>query len=181
MATIPLLHWNFPGKDHLWPLPWQIWWTHFSPYLSEFSFTIAHIFSLCLQLSCLPCYTHAHIPPFLVSHLLNIYSFILKSSYVSLPPSSQVFLPILPFFIIIIFFGFCFVLFYFTILYWFCHTSTCIRHGCTHVPHPEPPSHLPPHTIPLGHPSAPAPSFLYPASNLDWQFFYNMKVIAFIR
>ena len=60
--------------------------------------------------------------------------------------------------------------FYFTILYWFCHTSTCIRHGCTHVPHPEPPSHLPPHTIPLGHPSAPAPSFLYPASNLDRRF-----------
>ena len=26
---------------------------------------------------------------------------------------------------------------YFTILYWFCHTSTWIRHGCTHVPHPE--------------------------------------------
>ena len=24
----------------------------------------------------------------------------------------------------------------------------------------NPPSHLPPHTIPLGHPSAPAPSFL---------------------
>ena len=30
------------------------------------------------------------------------------------------------------------------------------------------PSHLPPHTIPLGHPSAPAPSILYHASNLDW-------------
>ena len=28
---------------------------------------------------------------------------------------------------------------------------------------------LPPHTIPLGHPSAPAPSILYPASDLDWQ------------
>ena len=42
--------------------------------------------------------------------------------------------------------------FYFTILYWFCHTSTCICHGYTRVPHPEPPSHLPPHTIPLGHP-----------------------------
>ena len=27
---------------------------------------------------------------------------------------------------------------YFTILYWFCHTSTCIRHGCTCVPQPEP-------------------------------------------
>ena len=31
-------------------------------------------------------------------------------------------------------------IFYFTILYWFCHTSTWIRHGCTHVPHPEPPT-----------------------------------------
>ena len=27
---------------------------------------------------------------------------------------------------------------------------------CTCVPHPEPPSHLTPHPIPLGHPSAPA-------------------------
>ena len=36
--------------------------------------------------------------------------------------------------------------------------------------HPEPLSHLPPHTIPLGHPSAPGPGILYPASNLDWQF-----------
>ena len=26
---------------------------------------------------------------------------------------------------------------YFTILYWFCHTSTWIRHGCTRVPHPD--------------------------------------------
>ena len=30
-------------------------------------------------------------------------------------------------------------------------------------------SHLPPHTIPLGRPSAPAPSIQYRASNLDWQ------------
>ena len=36
-----------------------------------------------------------------------------------------------------------------TILYWFCHISTWIRHGYTRVPHPEPPSHFPPHTIPL--------------------------------
>ena len=42
--------------------------------------------------------------------------------------------------------------------YWsgFCHTLTWISHGFTCVPHPEPPSHLPPHLIPLGHPSAPA-------------------------
>ena len=33
---------------------------------------------------------------------------------------------------------------YFTRLYWFCHTSTWIRQGCTHVPHPEqPPTALP--------------------------------------
>ena len=33
---------------------------------------------------------------------------------------------------------------YFTILYWFCHTSTCIRHRYTCVPHPEPlPTSLP--------------------------------------
>ena len=63
---------------------------------------------------------------------------------------------------------------YFTILYWFCHTSTWIHHRCTCVPHPEPCSQFPPHTIPLGHPSAPAPINLYHASNLDWQFISHM-------
>ena len=33
-------------------------------------------------------------------------------------------------------------------------------HECTCVTHHEPPSHLPPHPIPLDHPSAPAPSML---------------------
>ena len=70
-------------------------------------------------------------------------------------------------------------LLYFTILYWFCHTSTWIRHGCTCVPHPESLSHLPPHIIPLGHPSAPAPSFLYPASNVDWRFVSYMILYMF--
>ena len=65
-------------------------------------------------------------------------------------------------------------LFYFTILYWFCHTSTWIHHRCTWVCNPEPPSHLSLHTISLGHPSAPAPSILYPASNLDWWFISYM-------
>ena len=49
-------------------------------------------------------------------------------------------------------------------------------HGCTCVPHPEPPSHLsPPHPIPLGCPSAPALSALSNASNFDCydQFFKN--------
>ena len=37
----------------------------------------------------------------------------------------------------------------------FCHTLTWISHGFTCVPHPNPPSHLPLHPIPLGLPSAP--------------------------
>jgi len=68
---------------------------------------------------------------------------------------------------------------YFTVLYWFCHTLTWIHHRCTCVPHPEPPSHLPPHPIPLGHPSAPAPSTLYHASNLDWWFVSHVIIYMF--
>ena len=59
--------------------------------------------------------------------------------------------------------------FKFTILYWFCHVSAWIQHRYTRVPHPEPSSLLPPHTIPLGLTSAPAPSIQYRASNLDWR------------
>ena len=64
--------------------------------------------------------------------------------------------------------------FNFTILYWFCHISTWIHRRYTHVPHPEPSSLLPPHTIPLGRPSAPAPSIQYHASNLDWRLISYM-------
>ena len=41
------------------------------------------------------------------------------------------------------------------------------------------PPHLPPHTIPLGHPSAPAPSIQYHALNLDWQFVSYMILYMF--
>ena len=82
------------------------------------------------------------------------------------------------FFLVISFIWSCFLSFiffklyliYFTILHWFWYTSTWICHGCTWVPNPESPSHLAPHIISLGHPSAPAPNILYPASNLEWQF-----------
>ena len=40
---------------------------------------------------------------------------------------------------------------------------------------------LPPCTIPLGHPSAPAPSILYHASNLDWLFWKSQTTTRFCR
>ena len=40
----------------------------------------------------------------------------------------------------------------------FCHTLTWISHEFTCIPHPDPPSHLPLHPIPLGLPSAPGSS-----------------------
>ena len=61
----------------------------------------------------------------------------------------------------------------------FCHTFTWISHGCTCVPHLEAPSHLPPHPIPLGHPSAPALSTLPHASNLDWRSVSHMIIYMF--
>ena len=82
-------------------------------------------------------------------------------------------------FLLFLFFFFIFTLFYFAILYWFCHTLTRIYHGCTCFPKHEPPSHLPPQNIPLGHPRAPAPSMLYPALDIDWQFDSYMIVYMF--
>ena len=74
---------------------------------------------------------------------------------------------------------FFFFFLYFKILYWFCHTLTWICHRCTCVPHPEPPSHPPLHTILLDHSSAPAPSILYHTSNLDWRFVSHMILYMF--
>ena len=40
----------------------------------------------------------------------------------------------------------------------FSHTLKWISHGFTCIPHPDPPSHLPLHPLPLGLPSEPGPS-----------------------
>ena len=76
-------------------------------------------------------------------------------------------------------FYFFIIFFNFTILYWFCHISKWICHRYTCVPNPEHSSHLPPHTIPLGHPSAPASSIQYRASNLDWRLISYMILYMF--
>ena len=59
----------------------------------------------------------------------------------------------------------------------FCYTFIWFSHGCTCFPHPDPPSHLPPHPIP--HPSAPALSTLPHASNLDWWSVSHMIIYMF--
>ena len=61
----------------------------------------------------------------------------------------------------------------------FCHTSTWINHRYKCVPHPDPLSHLPPHPIPQGHPSAPALSTLDWQLNLDWQSVSHMIIYMF--
>ena len=55
----------------------------------------------------------------------------------------------------------------------FCHTFTWISHGFTCVSHPESPSHLPPCPIPLGHPSAPAPSTCFMHQTWTGNLFHN--------
>ena len=61
----------------------------------------------------------------------------------------------------------------------FCHTLTWVSHGCTCVPHPESPSHLPSHRIPQGCPSAPALSVLSHESNLGWRSISHMVTYMF--
>ena len=56
------------------------------------------------------------------------------------------------------FFVFFFFIFYFLYCSGFSHTLKWNSHEFTCVPHPDPPSHLPLHPIPLGLPSAPDPS-----------------------
>ena len=56
----------------------------------------------------------------------------------------------------------------------FCHTLTWISHGFTCVPHPEPPSHLPPYSIPQG-----TLSTLCHALNLHWWSVSNMIIHMF--
>jgi len=69
------------------------------------------------------------------------------------------------------------------LLFYFLTLQYCIgfaiHHRYTSVPHPEPSSFLPPCTIPLGHPSAPAPSIQYCTSNLDWRLISYMILYMF--
>ena len=50
---------------------------------------------------------------------------------------------------------------------------------CMHLPHAEPPSHLPPHHIPLCCPRVSALGALLHASNLHWSFNLHMVIYMF--
>ena len=91
--------------------------------------------------------------------------------------SSVFFLPF--FYINFIFFLFLFQFYLFILLHNIVLLLPYIDMCSPCVPHPEPLSHLPPHPIPLDQPSAPAPSTLYHASNLDWWFISHVIIYMF--
>ena len=64
-------------------------------------------------------------------------------------------------------------------LLWFLPYTDMNQPWVSMCPHPESPSHLLPHPIPLGCPSAPALSGLFHASNLDWSSVSHMVIYMF--
>ena len=62
---------------------------------------------------------------------------------------------------------------YFTILWWFCHTSTWTCHRVYMCLLILTPLHIPPHLIPLGCPRALALGALLHASNLHWSSIFT--------
>ena len=79
------------------------------------------------------------------------------------------------YFVFYFFLFFIFFIYFMFLLFFFIILKSLIL---TCVPKHEPPSHLPPHNISLGHPHAPAPSMLYPASDIDWRF--NSYMIVYM-
>ena len=112
---------------------------------------VGFVYHSAICLIFMPYFVVSSVPSFFPSLMLIIYM------YIGFYLLYWLFFLLFLFFII-----FYFILFFScTVLYWFCHTSKWIHPRYTCVPHPEPFSLLPPHTIPLGYPSVPAPSIQY--------------------
>ena len=81
-----------------------------------------------------------------------------------------------------IFFSFIIIIIFFFFTLQYCIGFAIHQHASARGVHLFPilnaPSHLPPHSISLGHPSAPAPSILYHASNLDWRFVLIKSILS---
>ena len=89
-----------------------------------------------------------------------------------------------PFIFVFIFLGgnalssfFLLLLLFFTLQY--CIGFAIHQHESATSVHVFPILNPPPSSLPLGHPSAPAPTILYPASNLDWWFVSYMILYMF--
>ena len=68
---------------------------------------------------------------------------------------------------------------YFTILRWFLPYIDMNQPWVYMCPPSQTPSHLPPHPIPLGYPSAPALCDLFHALNLNWSSIPHMVIYMF--
>ena len=158
--SYPLFFSSSSGTPIIWMLVHLI--------LSQKSLRLSPVFSILFTLFC---------SSEVIVSILSSSSLICSSvsDILLLIPSRVFLISVIVLFVSVCLFFFFFLKFFlilffnFTIFYWFCHISTWICHRYTRVPHPEPSSLLPPRTIPLGHPSAPAPSIQYHASNLDWR------------
>ena len=73
---------------------------------------------------------------------------------------------------------FIFIFLNFFICSGFCHTLKWNSHGFTCVPHPDPPSHLPLHPLPLGFPSAPGPSACLQENSIETCILSRVKQIT---
>ena len=71
-----------------------------------------------------------------------------------------------------------FILFNFTILYWFCHISKWIHHRYTCVPHPEPSSLLPTHWHPTCSFSPRAMPKAFPGSSIVRKWKWSRSVVS---
>ena len=96
--------------------------------------------------------------PCLFQYVFVLFSLLEKNSQVDHFWSELLYLCILKILLQILLI--CYFFFFFFIFFYcsgFCHTLIWNSHGFTCVPHPNPPSPLPLHPIPLGLPSAPGP------------------------
>ena len=134
----------------------------------------------CIFTLLLPCYNLLLVPGIFVCIFKIFY---IDNNVICEQGQFYFFLPSLHTFYVLLFY---FYFFPFILISWrlitlqycsgFCHTLTWISHGFTCIPHPDPPSHLPPHS---GSSQRTSPEHLSHASNLDWWSVSHLIIYMF--